>query len=341
LITFYYLPTIISIFLTTLVMVDIQIHYIFIVGLCMFFLGDVFLDINITPAGQLKYPLMFMGTFSLALLIMFTYYLYARERVIRQRLSALTERLKTLDRLKSDFVTNVSHELRTPLTSIRNAAVLLKNKTDNKQTEIAVSEGELLDIIITNTDRQSRLIDTLLDLAKIEKGRLSMGRALVDIGKIAEEVMRSLTMQATKKEVELVRDIQENLPKIWASADQIAEVYTNLIDNAIKYNKKGGKVIVHIRVAENALESVIEDTGVGIAPENVKRLFQKFKRFDESQLENKTKGTGLGLVIAKEIIEMHGGKISVESKLGEGTKFKFTLPGGLRKKDEELLKSER
>jgi len=338
---FYYLPTVIAILLTSLVMMDVKIYYIFIVGLCIFFLGDAFMGTRVTPAGQLKYPLMFMGTFSLTLLIMFTYYLYAKERIIRARLNALTERLKTIDRLKSDFVTNVSHELRTPLTSIRNAAVLLKTKTGNKDAFISVTEEELLEIIVTNSDRQSRLIDTLLDLAKIEKGRLSMGRALANVGNIAMEAMKSLVIQAHKNNVELVHDVQPDLPNIYVSADQIIEVFTNLIDNAIKYNKKGGKVIVHVKVAEGCIESVVEDTGIGILAENVDKLFEKFKRFnDDIENKDRKKGTGLGLVIAKEIVQMHGGKISVESKIGEGTKVRFTLPAGLRKKDQELLKNE-
>ncbi|MDD5237139.1 MAG: HAMP domain-containing sensor histidine kinase, partial [Candidatus Omnitrophica bacterium] len=180
-----------------------------------------------------------------------------------------------------------------------------------------------------------------LDLAKIEKGKLSMGRSLVNIGNIALDVMKSLSIQAQKNNIELVSDIDTaSLPNIYASPDQIAEVFTNLIDNAIKYNKKGGRVTVCVKIVEGAIESTVEDTGIGIAPGNIGKLFEKFKRLQNDDIETRKKGTGLGLVIAKEIIQMHGGKISVESVFGTGTKFKFVLPGGLRKRDQDLLKNE-
>jgi signal transduction histidine kinase len=339
LVMFYYLPAVIAISMALLVVMDPRIYVIILVGLCVFFLGEAFFGISITVEGELKYPIMFLRIFSLTFLTIFIYYLYTKETSMRKKLDALIDKLKTLDRVKSDFVANVSHELRTPLTSIKNAAILLEKKISGHEKEISVSDEELLNIIISNVDRQSRLIGELLDLAKIEKGKLSMTRSSVDIGKVAEEALKSIAIQATTKNIKIIADIQQNLPKIYASEDRIAEVYTNLLDNAIKYNKENGKVILQIRSIGDKIESIVEDTGIGISPENLGKLFDRFRQLEDA-LKHKNKGVGLGLVITKEIIELHGGRIWVESKLGVGSKFIFTLPRGLREEDQRLFKNE-
>jgi signal transduction histidine kinase len=337
---FYYLPAVVALSMSFLVILKPQIYVIILVGLCIFFLGETFFGIHITSGGRVQYPTVILSvylTFTFSLLAMFTYYLYNKETLIRRRLNMLNEQLRELDRLKSDFVANVSHELRTPLTSIKNAVVLLEKKIGKQETEIPVSLNELLDIIISNVDRQCHLIDGLLDLVRIEKGGKNISRSLVDIAKIAEGVLRSMKMQASTKNIEITSDIQKNLAKIYASEQKIDEVYTNLLDNAIKYTKEGGKIKLQIRLVGSEIESSVEDTGVGIAPENLGSLFDKFKRFQETwKYENK--GAGLGLVITKEIIELHGGKIWVESKLGAGSKFTFTLPLGLRQSDQRSKK---
>lgn len=334
---FYYLPAVIALSMSFLIIMEPRIHVIILVGLCIFFLGEAFFGIHITSSGRLQYPIMFLQTFTLTLVTMFTYYLFNKETLMRKKLDMLNEQLRELDRMRSDFVANVSHELRTPLTSIKNAAVLLQQKAGKQETEISVSLGELLNIIVSNVDRQCHLIDGLLDLARIEKGGKSIARSLVDITKVAEDVLRSMRIQAPTKNIEIITDIQSNLPKIYASEEKMAEVYTNLLDNAIKYTKEGGKVKLQIRVTGNEIESSVEDTGIGIAPEDLGNLFDKFKRFQEPK-KYKDKGTGLGLVITKEIIELHGGKIRVESKLGVGSKFIFTLPLGLREVDQRAKK---
>lgn len=306
-IMFYYLPAAIAVSMAFLVIMDLGMHVIILVGLSVFFLGETFFGIEITATGGLRYPMVFLRTFSLTLLAIFSYYLYAKETFIRRRLSVLNEQLKSLDRMKSDFVTNVSHELRTPLTSIRNAAVLIQRKLNRQEIGNSASEGELLDIVISNVDRQCRLIDGILDLAKIE-GRQGISRSLVNIGRIAEEVVKSMTMQAAIKRIRIITDIQQNLPQIYASEDKMAEVYTNLLDNAIKYTKEDGRVILRISVAGEKIESSVEDTGAGIATEDLGKLFDKFSRL-QTVREYENKGTGLGLIITKEIVELHGGKI--------------------------------
>ena len=330
---YYYLPALIAISMAVLLVVDPRSSVIILVAVCTFFLGEGFWRISISSGKGLMFPAAFLRIFSLTLVTIFAYYLYRREMTMRNHLKIVNERLKDLDRLKSEFVANVSHELRTPLTSIKNAVSLFRKKLSD-QNKISISYDELIDIISSNIDRQSRLISSLLDLAKIEKGGGSAERSLINVGKVAQGVLKSLKIEADINNIDFSVDISKNLPKIYASEDQIAGVYTNLLQNALKYTGERGRIFLRIRVVQNKIESVIEDTGAGIPQEDLDKIFDKFVRL-ERVLERRKEGTGLGLVITKKIIESHGGKISVESTIGKGTKFTFTLPSGLRPGDEK------
>jgi signal transduction histidine kinase len=312
-----------------LLIIDPSPHVIILIGLCIFFLGEAFFSINISTGGRFTYPITFLRIFSLTIVTMFIYYLNRREAFVREQLGLLTQKLKDVDRRKSEFMANVSHELRTPLTSIKNAAVLLTKKVVSHQDGINISEGELTDIIISNVDRQYKLLDDLFNLARSEKGEIYKPRTLIDIGKLVERVVRSISIEADKKNIEIISNIQQDLPNIYVIADQLTEVYINLLDNAVKYNKENGKIILKIRLVDNKIESTIEDTGVGIPPKSLGRLFGRGSRFRNNNNHN-VKGMGLGLSITKEIIESHSGNIWMESKLNVGTKFTFTLPRGLR-----------
>ena len=329
---FYYMPLAFSIAMACLIIMVPRVYIITVVGISLFILSEVFQGIYMDSGMRLRFPIETMRTFSMTVTAIFAYYLYKKEMGMRSELKALNEKLKLFDAMKSNFIANISHELRTPLTSIKNAAVLLNRKTEKSVQPIAISDKELLDIILSNVDRQARLVNGLLDLAKIESGKLKVARCLVDIGKIAAEVANSLKMQADVKDVKMTAEIEPDLPMVYASADQIAEVYTNLLDNAIKYTRDNGRVILRISSSSAGVKSAVEDNGAGIAPEDIGKLFDKFKRL-EDMVEHKSEGTGLGLVIAKEIVESHGGKIWVESKPGSGSKFIFTLSHGLRNGD--------
>ena len=305
-----------------------------LIAVCAFFLGEAFWRIQIGAGKKMIFPAAFLRVYSMSLVAMFSYYLYSREARERAELKVLNERLKALDNMKSEFIANVSHELRTPLTSIKNACSVLKKLSDNKAAVSDVSVSDLLNIIDSNTDRQARLINDLLDLSRIEKGRAYSPRLLIDIGAVAQEAVASLDIQAKAKALKLELKIQPGLSKIYASGDQMLEVYTNLIDNAIKYTKSGGSILVEVANENDGIKSVISDTGIGIKDEEIDKLFDRFKRL-ESILQHKTKGTGLGLAIAKEIIDSHGGAISVQSSYGKGSKFIFTIPAGLRKHDKK------
>ncbi|MFH1848000.1 MAG: HAMP domain-containing sensor histidine kinase [Candidatus Omnitrophota bacterium] len=326
----YYLPGIIALSMAFMVIVEPKSPVIVLVALCTFFLGEGFWSISVTEQQRLQFPTTFMRVFSLTLVAMFAYHLYRREISLRGKLVLANEQLESYSRLKSDFVATVSHELRTPLTSIKNAVVLLKKKTSGEN--VAISDGELKDIIVSTIDRQAHLIAELFDLANIEQGRLGSPRSRVNAGRIAHDVVKSLKIHASEKNIELTADIPQDLPEIYASGNQLAEVYTNIIDNAIKYTDDHGKVALKIYVEEKNLKSVIEDNGMGIPQNDLTRLFDKFIRLEE-MLHKKRKGIGLGLAITKEIVEQHGGKIWVESRLGIGSRFIFTLPLGLRRVD--------
>jgi signal transduction histidine kinase len=154
------------------------------------------------------------------------------------------------------------------------------------------------------------------------------------MGAIARQAAESLSIQAKVKGLSLELSVQPALRKIYGSTDQISEIYTNLIDNAIKYTASGGLVSVKINEEGDSIKSVISDTGIGIEPDDVAKIFDRFKRL-ETILGHKAKGTDLGLAISKEIVESHGGRIWVESSSGKGSNFIFTIPFGLRDIDKK------
>lgn len=326
LLSYYYLPIVIAMTMAFLIMAQPKGSMAMLIAVCTFLLGEAFWSIQVGTGKKLVFPGAFLRVYALSLVTIFSYYLYQRELKAQAELKLLNQKLKSLDNLKSEFVANVSHELRTPLTSIKNACVILKKAQNGAAAQ------ELLDIIDSNVDRQSHLINNLLDLAKIEKGKIRASRSLVDMGAAAKQVVSSLAISAKNKGVSLKTDIEPALQNIYGSLDQLAEVYTNLIDNAIKYTPTGGSVLLKIESDKGGIKSTVADTGIGIREDDIAKLFDRFKRL-EAIMENKTKGTGLGLAITKEIVELHGGRIWVESQPGKGSKFTFILPLDLRRVD--------
>jgi len=326
---YYYLPIVIALTMAFIVIVRSKGSITLLVAVCTFLLGEAFWNIHVGEGKKIQLPTGFIRFYSLSLVTLFGYYLYSRELRIQKDLRELNQRLKTLDSMKSEFVANVSHELRTPLTSIKNACLVLKKMSTKGCVTPDASPVELLDIIDANVDRQSRLINNLLDLAKIEQGAIKAQRALIDLSGIVKQVVSSLSMQAKTKGIKFDIDIQPDAPKIYASADQMSEVFTNLINNAIKYNKQDGVISIKITKELGGIKAVIKDTGIGIKSEDIGKLFDRFKRL-ETILGNRTKGAGLGLAITRQIIDSHLGKIWIESIPGEGSSFIFTLPVGLR-----------
>ena len=232
-------------------------------------------------------------------------------------------RERELDKMKTDFISVVSHELRTPLTSIKGYTDLLLSGATGELTEL---QAEFLGIIQGSTTRLSNLINDILDISRIESGSIALRHEPIDYRRIVSDTLRLMKAAADEKQISIDAGLPENIPAVRGDADKVTQVLTNLVSNAIKYTPEGGWVKISLEVAgEASVTTCVADSGIGVAPEDQKKLFQKFFRADNSSTRE-AGGTGLGLVIAKTIIELLGGAIWVESDPGRGSRFYFTLP---------------
>jgi PAS domain S-box-containing protein len=229
--------------------------------------------------------------------------------------------LQKMDQLKSDFVSNVSHELRTPLTSIAGYTKLM---LIGKLGSINSRQQHSLRIISDETERLTRLINNVLDLSKLESGKIKYTVEPIDIGSIAEEAVTGMRSIALEKRITLTVSKQP-VPPFKASNDLTKQVFINLIGNALKFTPPGGTVTVTIALEPEAVRVSVHDTGPGIPASELPHLFNKFHQVDSS-MTREHGGTGLGLVIVKHIIDAHKGTIHVKSELGKGSEFSFTLP---------------
>ncbi|HOV78461.1 MAG TPA: ATP-binding protein [Bacillota bacterium] len=235
-------------------------------------------------------------------------------------LKDITER-KMLEEMRSEFVANVSHELRTPLTSIKGfAETLIDGALEDPQVT-----RHFLEIINTETDRLSRLIDELLNLSRIESGKALPNLQSLKIRELVDKAVAILQPRAKKKNIAIELDIPDNLPMVQADSDMINQVLINLIENAVSYTQPGGLVNIRASVYEDQIRVEVQDNGIGIPPENLSRIFERFYRVDKAR-SRELGGTGLGLSIVKHIIEAHHGRVEVESKAGAGSTFSFNLP---------------
>lgn len=237
-------------------------------------------------------------------------------------LSDITKQ-KELDQLKDSFVANVSHELRTPLVAIDKSLSFILNKTTG---EISPGQEELLSMAQRNLKRLSLLINDLLDLSKLEAGKMELKRQASSIGKIINESIEGLNIWAKTKSIEIIKKIQEGLPQVNVDQNRIIQVLNNLIGNAIKFTPNNGNITVaaNFQSEKGEIEISVQDTGIGIPKENLPKIFDKFFQASE-RVPTDISGTGIGLSIAKEIVELHGGRIWAVSEEGEGAKFIFTL----------------
>lgn len=263
------------------------------------------------------------------------------ERIsIEETLLKTNEQLKELDKMKTDFLSTVSHELRTPLTSIIGFAKIIKKKyektilpcvnmEDRKVFKTSKQIVENIDIIVSEGERLTHLINEVLDISKMEEGKIQWNMGEVSIKDMLEKSLIATSALFEGKNIKLIKNIEENLPIIYGDMERLMQVVINLISNAIKFTDKGYVRCEAKRNGEEIIISVV-DSGIGIDEKDIIKVFEKFKQVGDT-LTNKPKGTGLGLTICKRIIEIHGGRIWVESELSVGSRFSFSLPIGFNK----------
>jgi signal transduction histidine kinase/DNA-binding response OmpR family regulator len=248
--------------------------------------------------------------------------LFASQSAIAIRNSQLFENTKSLDRLKSEFVAVVSHEIRTPLTSVKGAVELL---ADDRYFRNSEQQLKLLAIAHANTERLLMLIGDILDFSKLESGSLPMHFESQRIEAVVTQAAQNLRMLMDEKNIHLDVQMSAELPELLLDPNRITQVVTNLLSNAIKFSPRDGNLQLTVENWDGMVRVGVRDYGEGIAPENLPKLFQKFTQIDSTSTR-RAGGTGLGLVICKGIVEQHGGQMSVESAVGKGSTFYFTLP---------------
>jgi signal transduction histidine kinase/CheY-like chemotaxis protein len=245
------------------------------------------------------------------------------------------------DAAKSAFLSTVSHELRTPLTSVLGFAKIIKKRLEERIFPLVPTEDrkiaqtihqveENLKVVVTEGERLTKLIDDVLDLAKIEAGKLEWHMDAVSIADVIEHVTAATSSLFEQKGLRLVKEVDGDLPQVTGDRDRLIQVVINLISNAVKFTEMGTVICRADRRNGNVVVSVI-DTGLGIAQADQSKVFERFKQVGDT-LTDKPKGTGLGLPICREIVEHHGGRIWVESEIGRGSTFSFTLPAAAEHK---------
>jgi two-component system phosphate regulon sensor histidine kinase PhoR len=230
----------------------------------------------------------------------------------------LTE-LRKLETIRRDFIANLSHELRTPITSLK---ALTETLRDGAIEQPSVAK-DFLDKMNAEVDRLAQMVQEMGDLSRIESGEAPLQRRPVNIADVVVRAVERLKMQSERAGLRPETRIASGLPQVSADEGRVEQALLNLIHNAIKFTPPGGRIDVTARVDGNNLLVSVSDTGVGISPDDLPRVFERFYKADRARAGG---GTGLGLAIAKHIVEAHGGRIWAESVEGKGSTFSFTLP---------------
>jgi two-component system phosphate regulon sensor histidine kinase PhoR len=231
----------------------------------------------------------------------------------------LTE-IRRLEAVRRDFVANVSHELKTPLTSISGYAETLLADTPDADTT-----RRFLTTILENARRMQRLVDDLLDLARIEAGRWQPDPEPVPVAETAQEMWNELAERAAARSIQFSTDVESGAEMVFADGDALRQVLTNLLDNSLRYTSRGGHIACRSRLEDGGVAISVTDNGSGIGHEHVERIFERFYRADQSRSREEG-GTGLGLAIVKHLVEAHGGRVYAESERGAGTTVTCWFP---------------
>jgi len=234
--------------------------------------------------------------------------------------------IERLNQLKSEFITLVSHEFRTGLVGIQGFSEMIRDSEDLAREDVKAFAAD----INKDAQRLNRLINDMLDLDRIEAGRLTLRMEPVDINVVLQDAVERARASSDRHVIEVKLDPAR--PVTHCDADRVAQIVANLLTNAVKYSPDGGEILVSSQASEGFVEVSVRDHGVGIAPEFAKRLFSRYERYEKTS--GKIIGTGLGLAIARQIVEMHGGRIWVDTTFGSGSDFRFTLPMSLPKTSE-------
>ncbi len=242
---------------------------------------------------------------------------------------------KEIDRMKTEFISNVSHELRTPLTSILGFTRIIKKKLDEAIFPLISMEDKKnsrntnqikdnIEIIVKEGERLTSLINDVLDIAKMEAGKIEWKMSTISMNEVIDRAIASTSSLFSGGQITMQKDIQDDLPHIIGDRDRLIQVIINLISNGYKFTNEGIVTVKAVFSDRKVVVSVV-DSGVGIAKEDQPKVFEKFKQVGDT-LTDKPKGTGLGLPICKQIVEHHNGVIWVESEVGKGSIFSFTIP---------------
>lgn len=234
----------------------------------------------------------------------------------------MVDEVRRNQRVQRDFVANVSHELKTPLTSIQGFAQAIQDEA------VSDSEGrrQAAQVIYDEADRLRRLVEGLLDLARLESGQSDMARQPVDVAALLNRVADQESVVAAERQIRITRDWPPELPSLMGDGDRLAQVFINLIDNAIRHSPSGDEVRLGAKPAAGWLQVEVSDHGPGIAPEDQDRVFERFYKSDKARASATGRGSGLGLAISAEIVNAHGGRIDLTSSPGLGSRFTVALP---------------
>jgi signal transduction histidine kinase len=233
----------------------------------------------------------------------------------------MVERVRSGQQSQRDFVANVSHELKTPLTSIEGFAQAIRDGAAGDQAGVRRA-GQ---VIYDESERLRRLVEDLLDLARLDAGQVDLARQPVDVARVVMGVLERLSLPAGERGVTLVPDLPP-LPTVVGDGDRLAQVFTNLVDNAVRHSPPGEAVHVRGYPQDAWLTITVEDRGPGIPPQDLSRIFERFYQVDKARPGGAGRGTGLGLAISREIVQAHGGRVLAESSPGKGSRFSVQLP---------------
>jgi two-component system phosphate regulon sensor histidine kinase PhoR len=233
--------------------------------------------------------------------------------------------LKRMDQVRRDFVANVSHELRTPLSILRGYIETLLDSPNTSREELM----RILRVMERHSNRLELLVEELLTLAQLESGSPDLQLGTVELANFFREMIRDWEKKLTSKHLNVVVDVSPDLSSIRVDRTRLQEALYNLLDNAVKYSRERGEVRLSARQRNSEIELSVSDDGIGIAKEDLPRIFERFYRADKARSPDKVGGTGLGLAIVKHIAQLHGGRVEAESEFGKGTTVRVVLPSAM------------